>query len=136
MIRLHPGGMNSDDVVVRVNQIMDQMLQKSFFKFRPCERWQPAINFYETDEAYYICLDLSGVETKQIELHVDGEVLRISGHRAAPTPEGVRQARIHVMEIDHGPFYRSIQIPSSVERDGIKARQQNGLVWVTMPKKG
>ena len=134
MIRLAPGGLDFDDMVVRVNQIMDQMMQKSFFKFRPCDRWQPPINLYETAEAYYLCLDLAGVDGKLIDLKVDGRTLRVSGHRPAPAPEGVTQTRIHVMEIDHGPFYRAIQIPLEVDTDRIEARQRNGLMWVTMPK--
>ena len=134
MIRLEPGGRDVDDAVGRVSQLMEHMLQKSFFKFRPCDRWHPTINFYETDDAYHLCADLAGVDPKQVELHVEGQDLRISGHRPAPTPEGAVQVRIHVMEIDHGSFQRSIEIPSNVDVHGIRARHRNGLVWIEMPK--
>lgn len=135
MIRVEPARRDSDEMAVRVNQIMDQMLQKSFFKFRPCENWQPAINFYESEGSYFVCVDLGGVDPSQVALHVDSDTLRISGHRPAPSPEGVSGTRIHVMEIDHGPFGRSIQIPQDSDVDRIEARHRNGLLWIVIPKR-
>ena len=88
-----------------------------------------------TDSAYMICLDLAGIEPGQIELQVDGQVLCLAGHRPTPAPESGKQARIHIMEIDHGLFRRSIQIPTDVNTDAISARHHNGLVWIDMPKK-
>lgn len=134
MIRLEPADYDFEDVLGRVNKVMDQVMQKSFFRFRPCERWQPAINVYETEEAYYICLDLAGVDPKQIELQADNKCLQITGHRAIPSPHAETNARIHTMEIDHGTFHRSVQMPANVDIDKIEARHRNGMVWIEMPK--
>lgn len=125
-----------EDVVVRVNRIMDQLMQKSFFRFRPSERWQPSMNLYETQNSYYVCLDLAGVDPEGIELHRDNEMLHVHGHRPTPAPEGIPSSRIHVMEIDDGMFQRSIRIPRDVDTERIEARHRNGLVWITMPKIG
>ncbi len=135
MISVQEGPLDFDDVMVRVNKIMDTVMQKSYFKFRPCERWQPSINFYETEKVFFICVDLSGVKASEMELHVDGDVLRITGQREDPSPAGVGQAVIHIMEIDHGPFSRSMHIPSDVETTNIRARQDNGLMWIELPRR-
>jgi len=135
MICAQAASQDYDDIVVRVDRIMNQMLQKTFFRFPPCAHWQPEVNFYETDHAYYLCFDLAGVDAKQVELQIQGGVLRIAGHRPTPTPPGMSNARLHVMEIDHGTFQRSIKIPSDVDVDQVQARQANGLLWIEMPRK-
>ncbi|NLE30551.1 MAG: Hsp20/alpha crystallin family protein [Phycisphaerae bacterium] len=135
MIRIQAGSARFDDVILQVNHFMDQFMQKSFFRFKPCGNWQPVINLYEIPDAFYICVDLAGVDPKQVELHVENKLLHIMGHRVTPAPTGGTSARIHVMEIDHGPFCRSVNIPDGVDIDKIKAHYTQGLLWINLPKK-
>ncbi len=121
-------------MVLKVNKIMDQFIQRSFFRFRPCGQWQPAVNFYETDTGYQICVDLAGVDPKQVELQAENDVLHIVGHRATPSPAHGVSARIHIMEIDHGPFCRTIKIPDGVDIGKIQARYYQGFLWVDLPR--
>ena len=123
-----------DEVEVRVNQIMDQVMQKPFFRFRTCDRWQPSVNLYETESVYHLCVDLAGIDPKQTEIKVEDGVLYILGHRSTPSPMGGSPVRIHVMEIDSGPFHRAITIPDDVDSDRIEANYQNGFLWITLPK--
>lgn len=134
MIRPQLAECDFGDLIGRAHEMIDKLGQKSFFKFRPCGGWQPAVNVYETDDDYYICLDLAGVDPKQIDLQVSGNQLQISGHRTPPSPKGMTAPRIHLMEIDHGMFCRSVQIPSNVTVDKIEARHSNGLIWIQLPK--
>jgi HSP20 family protein len=135
MIKVHPGGSNFDEMVFRVNHFMDRMTQQKFYHFRPCSEWEPPINFYETTEAYQICIDLAGIEPKQAELHLENDMLHIMGHRATPSPAGSSSARIHIMEIDHGPFCRSIKVPDDVDTTRIEANYSQGFLWITLPKR-
>ncbi len=41
----------------------------------------------------------------------------------------------HLMEIDHGPFLRSVEVPSSVDVEAINAKYRSGLLWILLPKK-
>jgi HSP20 family protein len=109
-------------------------MNKNFYRFRTCGQWEPQINFYETPNAYQICIDLAGVDPKQVELHLENDMLHIVGHRATPSPPGKSNARIHVMEIDHGPFGRSIQIPVDVDKTKIEATYSQGFLWIKLPK--
>jgi HSP20 family protein len=129
-------GSRSDltDLAQKVNQIMDQFMQKSLFRFRPCERWQPAINLYETPEGFTVCIDLAGVDPKEVEIRAERNVLYIIGKRETPATARMQGPRIHVMEIDHGPFYRAVSIPENVEIKKIEAKYTNGFLWVELPK--
>ncbi|MFA5864744.1 MAG: Hsp20/alpha crystallin family protein [Phycisphaerae bacterium] len=135
MISLQLGGKSDlSDLAFQVNQIMDQFMQKSFFRFRPCGRWQPAINLYETETMFVVCIDMAGIDPKQVEIHAKNNILYIAGERATPVPAEASCAKILVMEIDHGPFYREVSLPEDVDVSKVEARYHLGFLWVELPK--
>ena len=104
----------------------------SFFRFCPPDAWQPATNLYETEDRYVVCMDLAGVNRPEICVEVRDDVLVITGSRESPRPK--IRSKVHLMEIDHGNFCRSVAIPSSVAVDKIEARYEDGYLWVELPK--
>jgi HSP20 family protein len=128
-------------VVRQMNKMMDQ-LHKGYFSFCPAETWTPAVNVYENDTAYVVCVDLAGVDKEKIDLTVIDNELRLRGQRVVPTTPGQREGeaptarlRVHLMEIDHGPFCRQVQLPNNVDKDRIAAQYLNGMLWIELPKK-
>src|SRR3990172_9369942 len=107
--------------------------QRSFFRFCPPDAWQPATNLYETENRYVVCMDLAGVKRSEIYVEVRQDVLVISGRRESPRPKS--RSKVHLMEINHGNFCRSVAIPSSVCVEKIEARYADGYLWVELPKK-
>ena len=107
------------------------------------QTWAPCVNLYETPDAYRVCADLAGVDKERIELTVHGQLLLIRGEREVPrSPQasGARgnapqRARVHRMEIDHGPFAREVELPADVDATAISATYRNGLLWVELPKR-
>lgn len=113
---------------------------KGCFSYLPNENWRPNVNLYENDKAYLVCVDLAGIGKEQIDVFVHEQTLRIRGDRAVPTPEDYSEPqnarfRVHLMEIDHGPFSREVELPADVERDNISAIHRNGMLWIELPKK-
>ena len=131
----------------RANKITDPLMQKGYFNFCPSETWTPAVNLYEHDDAYLVCVDLAGVDKEKIDVEVQDNQLTLRGtrhvpmrdddHRAAHGPDapaGGRRPRVHLMEIDHGAFCRQVELPEDVLRDQITAQYVNGMLWVEIPK--
>lgn len=129
----------------QVNKLMDQV-QKGFFSYCPAETWTPAVNVYENDVGYLVCVDLCGVEKEKIDVTIADGHLKLRGQRNVPIPADVAAAlaaddargprlRIHTMEIDHGPFCREVEIPQDVSPDKIAARYEHGLLWIELPRK-
>ena len=126
----------------QMQRMMEQM-QKGFFNFCPSETWTPNVNLYENDTAYVVCVDLAGVDKEKIEVVVADQKLTLRGARLVPTfPELNADAgashpklRVHLMEIDHGPFCREVELPADVDREKIGAAHRNGLLWIELPKK-
>ena len=125
----------------QMSKLMDQM-QKGFYAFSPNETWTPLVNLYENEGHYIVCVDLAGVVKEEIDLQVHQQCLTLRGNRQVPTqprddaPESTSpKYRVHLMEIDHGPFVREVELPDDVESDKIVAVYRNGLLWIELPKK-
>jgi HSP20 family protein len=127
-----------------VNKIVEQ-LQKGYSNFRPNDYWAPNVNLYETDEMYLVCVDLAGVDKNKLDLELANDRLTLRGTRAVPTfdgPDGAAplaneksKLKVHLMEIDHGAFYREVELPEQVAQAKIAAHYRNGMLWIELPKK-
>ncbi len=116
-----------------VNKIVEQM-QKGYYNFRPNDTWAPNVNLYETEEVYLVCVDLAGVEKEKIDVEVVDNRLTLRGTRHVPTYDDGAKIRVHVMEIDHGPFLRNVELPQNMQREKISAHYRQGMLWIEIPK--
>jgi len=113
-------------------------LGQTFYRYCPVDSWKPAVNLYESPASYYVCVDLAGMDRQEIDVQVKGNVLMITGTRRHPHPPWeVPEMSIHLMEVDQGPFCRSVEIPSEVDVDRIRASYSSaGFLWVELPRRG
>lgn len=110
---------------------------RGFHKYRPVETWAPAVNLYEDDVHYFVVVDLAGVEGPGIKVFVDDQqsVVTISGRRGMPDVEGAGTLKLHLMEIDHGDFSRTVNLPSDVDHTNISAEYRGGFLRIRIPKR-
>jgi HSP20 family protein len=95
--------------------------------------WQPQCDMVETDEAIIVEIELPGMTRKDVHVEVEGDMLRLTGERRATLE---RQGRHHhYTERRYGRFARQLRLPSSVDREAIRARFHAGILTITLPKK-
>ena len=124
------------NLVRQMNQLMDREMHGQFHPFSPTDAFRPAVNLYETQTAFLICVDLAGMDQNDIEVSLENAQLTVRGKRHSPLPpDGARAIAVHLMEIDHGTFCRNIEIPANVEQNQIAANYHLGMLWITLPKK-
>jgi HSP20 family protein len=87
-------------------------------------------------------VDLSGVDKDKIDLEVSNGRLSLRGNRSVPSydePDAATpdkgKLRVHMMEIDHGAFFREVELPDQVAQQKISAQYRNGMLWIELPKK-
>ncbi len=97
------------------------------------DHWQPAADVYETEKAIVVRLELAGVVPGEVQVSVDGEILRIRGRRE-PRLDADAQ-RLHQMEIAFGPFERALRIGIPFDRERVSAQIEEGFLRVTLPKR-
>ncbi|MDA8364089.1 MAG: Hsp20/alpha crystallin family protein [Gammaproteobacteria bacterium] len=90
-----------------------ERMQRQFFRLaqgtgqRPI--WEPPADIFETPRHLWMMIALPGMVATQVQVGIDGGVLRISGERTLP-PE-LRSATIHRLEIPYGRYERRIELP-------------------------
>jgi len=97
------------------------------------DRWQPAVDVFETEKAVVVRAEISGVRGEDVRVSVDGNLLRISGVRRVPSGGDV--VRLHQMEIAFGPFERTLRVQVPFDRDQVSARLEDGFLEVHLPKR-
>lgn len=92
----------------------------------------PRIDISETDGEYKIEAELPGINQKEIDVKIDNNILTIKGKKEDVKEE--KEKNYHLRERYYGAFQRSISLPNNIEPEKIKARFENGVLNISIPK--
>lgn len=92
----------------------------------------PPTDVYETDDAYVVESELPGFGHDDIEVTLDQGTLTIRGARESETERETDE--YHLRERAAGQFERSFRLPRSIEAEDVKARFDQGILRVEVPK--
>ena len=94
---------------------------------RPSGRlWCPAADVYRSQDGWIVKVDLAGVSPQDVDVIIDGDLLRISGSRRDGTcGEGVSH---YQLEITYSRFEKMIRFPRSIEHASIERDYHDGLL--------
>jgi HSP20 family protein len=115
---------------------MDRVLERFFGEpsgvERPVGMWTPRINVTEGKDSLAITAELPGLEAKDVEVSISGDMLTIKGEKKQEREE--KDEYRHMVERTYGAFSRMVRLPAPVDADKIKASFKNGVLTVTLPK--
>lgn len=94
--------------------------------------WMPSIDISETDGEIHVKAELPGLETKDIDVNVSGDLLTIRGEKKEETE--TEEESYHARERYYGSFQRSIRLPSEVKSENAEASFKNGVLNLKLPK--
>ena len=92
----------------------------------------PAIDVAETDKAYIVTAELPGLDEKDIDVSMTGDLLVIKGEKRQEREEKTKN--YYIAERSYGKFHRSFTLPSGIESDRIAAAFSKGILTITLPK--
>jgi len=96
------------------------------------EEWQPKADITETKDAIVVKAELPGVEPKDLEVTISGDILTIKGEKEKE--EEKKDEKYHYTERYRGSFERSFRIPAEIQEDKIEASFDKGILTVTLAK--
>jgi HSP20 family protein len=94
--------------------------------------WMPDIDVSETDSQIKVRAELAGMDAKDIDVNVTGDLLTIRGHKKEE--EEKEGEHYYCRERYSGQFQRSLRLPSLVKADRVDASFKNGVLNVTLAK--
>jgi HSP20 family protein len=88
----------------------------------------------EDDKAYMVQAEMPGVKKEDIQVSIDGNQVSIA---AEVKSEKVEKQGEKVLRSEryYGKLYRAFSLPQDVDQDSAKARYENGVLELTLPKK-
>lgn len=94
----------------------------------------PAANVTERDAEYKVDLSLPGFDKKNINIEIDKNVLKVSARQEASKEEKDAKDRVLRSEFSSSSFERNFVMPENIDTANISAKQENGVLSITLPK--
>jgi len=91
------------------------------------------VDVAETADKVVLKAEVPGMEPKDIDITLSGEILTIKGEKKSEREE--KKGNYHLVERSYGSFSRSLRLPAAVDADKIEAKYDKGVLTVTCPKK-
>ncbi len=82
--------------------------------------WNPSIDVRENDKDIIIHADLPGVKKEDIDMHLENDILTLSGHKKEQKVE--QGTNTYRKERMFGSFTRRMRVPKGIKEADIKAK--------------
>jgi len=121
-----------NDIRAEMNRLFDTFFGRPM-RVGPGDRaWAPVVDVYETKDELVVSAELPGINEKEIQVSIAGDVLTIRGERTQERE--MKEENYHRLERFSGKFERNIPLPIPVETNKVKATYRNGVLEIHLPK--
>lgn len=93
---------------------------------------RPAIDITENDKELVISADMPGLDEKDLDVSLVGDVLTIKGEKRAEHEQ--KNGGHHYVERRFGSFSRSVRLPFEVDDQEVEAKYDKGVLTIRVPK--
>jgi HSP20 family protein len=97
----------------------------------PARIFLPTADIYETEDALSVILEMPGVEKNNVDVRVEGGVLKVEGRLDFSKYQGLQPL---YTEYNVGHYFRSFQLSSKIDHSRIEAELKDGVLALTLPK--
>jgi HSP20 family protein len=92
----------------------------------------PRLEVVESESEFLVTAELPGLEEKDFQIEVHGNVLTVRGEKRSETT-GEQKGR-HFSERIYGAFRRAVELPVEVSSEKASASFKHGVLTVMLPK--
>lgn len=96
------------------------------------EEWSPSVDISETKDKLVIKAELPGLEAKDVNVSISGDLLTIKGEKKKKEEE--KDEHHYCCERYYGSFQRAFQLPTGVQSDKVETTFDKGVLKVMLPK--
>jgi len=98
----------------------------------PATAWYPAVDLIENHDEYRLVAELPGLKRDQVKITFSDNVVTLRGEKKSEKEE--KREEWHVVERSYGTFERSFHLAAPIKPDQVRARFEDGVLTVTLPK--
>lgn len=94
-----------------------------------------ALDVYETDSEIIVQSTIAGIETEELDVFIENNMLTIAGNRKRPKIQESDPPREYLyQECYWGPFSRKAILPEEINNIQAQAEMKDGILTITIPK--
>jgi len=116
----------------RMNRLVETGGQSGAKTGAPGEVVMPLADVKETDDSVVVTMDLPGVDKNDVDITVTDDNLTVRATKTASME--TEQEGYHKKERTFARFERTVALPVAVKSDEARARLNNGVLEITLPK--
>ncbi len=119
-----------------VDRLFDRLFEDPFGMIRePLATpggWAPTLDVVESDKEVMVRAEVPGMDPKDIDITVSGNVLTLSGEKRDSVED--KGDNWYHCERRFGTFRRNVQLPSYVDMNKVSAEHANGVLTIHIDK--
>ena len=127
-------GLLGRDPFLDFRRDLDRLFDDSFGKVAERQgqgfMLSPKVDIAQTDDGWEVTAELPGVDSEDIDLRLDGDMLTISGEKR----DEQKDDRNRFVERSYGSFTRSFQLPFAPDPERVTADCDRGVLTIKLPK--
>jgi HSP20 family molecular chaperone IbpA len=97
----------------------------------PARYYVPNTDIYETEDALTVVMEIPGVEKKDIDVHLENDVLRVEARVDFGKYEGLEPV---YTEYNVGHFARAFTLSRKIDQQQINAQLEDGVLRLILKK--
>lgn len=115
------------------DNILDRLMNEDYNLNKGYNNTVPGVNILEHPDKIEMQIAVPGIDKSDIAINLEDDVLTISAEKEASQKDD----KINYLkrEFAYNCFKRAFNLPEDVNQDKIEANQQNGILYITLPKK-
>jgi HSP20 family protein len=115
-----------------VNRLFEDLMTRRAEAGAEGTVWVPAVDVAETEDAVNVKVEAPGVKKEDIKISVTNNVLTVRGEKKME--KETSEENYHRIERVYGSFVRSLELPTLVRADKVKASFKDGVLSIVLPK--
>lgn len=96
--------------------------------------WTPLADVTETTDSYNAEIEIPGLTKDDIEIHMDGNELIVTGESRKEEKAEEKGKRTHHRTRRHGRFEYRTLLPNDIDPERVSANLKHGVLHLTIPK--
>jgi HSP20 family protein len=117
----------AQELAVREKQELANKEEKTI----PGRYFIPTADIFETDEALTVIMEMPGVQKNDVSIALEDDTLRVEGRIDFSKYQGMDPV---YTEYNVGHYGRGFTLSGKIDRDGISAQFDDGVLTLTLPK--
>jgi HSP20 family protein len=103
-----------------------------FFEDFPTISQNPSANVWDENETVHVEMAVPGLKKEDLDINITSDSVRISGNTKSEEKEDSKK-RYYYKSMETS-FEQSFNLPTKVDSEKSKAKLENGIIHLTLPK--